>query len=185
MIDVTDARKGATFELDGKLYTVIDFQHIKIGRGSAQVRLKMRDIRAGHTTERTFQSGDRLKDVQVMQRPAQYLYQDDEFYYFMDQDTFDQVPMNTEQLGDALNYLKEGMIVQLSTYEGDAIGIELPIAVELEITETGPSFKGDTAQGGTKPAVMETGITVQVPMFLSTGEVIKVDTRSGTYLERA
>jgi len=185
MIDVTDARKGATFELDGKLYTVLDYQHIKIGRGSAQVRLKMRDIRAGYTTERTFQSGDRLQDVQVMQRSSQYLYQDDQFFYFMDQESFDQIPMNREQLGEALNYLKEGMIVQLSTYEGDAIGIDLPIAVELEITETGPSFKGDTAQGGTKPAVMETGITVQVPMFLNTGDIIKVDTRTGGYLERA
>ncbi len=185
MIDVTDARKGATFEMDGKLYSVIEFQHIKIGRGSAQVRLKMRDIRGGHTTERTFQSGDRLNDVQVMQRPAQYLYQDDEFHYFMDQDTFDQVPMSAEQLGDALNYLKEGMIIQLSTYEDDAIGIDLPLSVELEITETGPSFKGNTAQGGTKPAVMETGITVQVPMFLNTGDSIKVDTRTGAYQERA
>ena len=185
MIDVTDARKGVTFEIDGKLYTVVEFQHIKIGRGSAQVRLKMRDIRAGHSTERTFQSGDRLKDVQVMQRPAQYLYQEDDFYYFMDQETFEQTPMNADQLGDALNYLKEGMIIQLSTYEGDAIGIDLPLSVQLEITETGPSFKGNTAQGGTKPAVMETGITVQVPMFLNTGDSIKVDTRTGAYQERA
>ena len=185
MIDVTDARKGSTFELDGKLYTVIEFQHIKIGRGSAQVRLKMRDIKAGHTTERTFQSGDRLKDIQVMQKPAQYLYDDGEFYHFMDQETFDQIPVSEEQLGDALKYLKEGMVIQLSTYEGDAIGIDLPISVELEITETGPSFKGDTATGGTKPAVLETGITVNVPMFLNTGDIIKVDTRNGNYLERA
>ena len=185
MIDVTDARKGSTFELDGKLFTVIEFQHIKIGRGSAQVRLKMRDIKAGHTTERTFQSGDRLKDIQVMQKPAQYLYNDGEFYHFMDQETFDQIPVSEEQLGDALKYLKEGMVIQLSTYEGDAIGIDLPISVELEITETGPSFKGDTATGGTKPAVLETGITVNVPMFLNTGDIIKVDTRNGNYLERA
>lgn len=185
MIDVTEARKGTTFELDGNLYSVLEFQHIKIGRGSAQVRLKMKDIRGGHTTERTFQAGDRLNDVQVMQRPAQYLYNDEDFYYFMDQNTFDQVPVSRAQLGDALNYLKEGMIVQLSTYEDAAIGVDLPITVDLEITETGPSFKGDTAQGGTKPAVLETGITVQVPMFLSTGDRIKVDTRSGTYVERA
>lgn len=185
MIDVTDARKGSTFEMDGKLYTVIEFQHIKIGRGSAQVRLKMRDIKGGHTTERTFQSGDRLNDIQVMQKPAQYLYNDGEFYHFMDQETFDQVPISEEQLGDALKYLKEEMVVQLSTYDGDAIGIDLPISVELQITETGPSFKGDTATGGTKPAVLETGITVNVPMFLNTGDVIKVDTRNGNYLERA
>ena len=185
MKDVTDARKGTTFEMDGHLYSVIEYQHIKIGRGSATVRLKLRDIRAGHNTEKTFQSGDKLNDVQVLQRPAQYLYSDDDFYYFMDQDTFDQIPMNGDQLGDALNYLKEGMMIQLSTYEGDAIGLDLPLNVELEITETGPSFKGDTAQGGTKPAVMETGITVQVPMFLNTGDMIKVDTRTGTYVERA
>ena len=185
MIDVTEARKGTTFELDGQLYSVIEYQHIKMGRGSAQVRLKLRDIRGGHIVERTFQSGDRLKDVQVLQRPAQYLYNDGEFYYFMDQETFDQTPMSKEQLGEALNYLKEGMVVQLSTYEGAAIGIELPVTVELEIVETGPSFKGDTAQGGSKPAVLETGITIQVPMFLSTGDRIKVDTRTGTYVERA
>ncbi len=185
MKEVTDARKGTTFEMDGHLYSVIEYQHIKIGRGSATVKLKLRDIRGGHTTEKTFQSGDRLKDVQVLQRPAQYLYNDDDFYYFMDQDTFDQVPMNREQLGDALNYLKEGMVIQLSTYEGDAIGMDLPLTVTLEVTETGPSFKGDTAQGGTKPAVMETGITVQVPMFLNTGDMIKVDTRTGSYVERA
>lgn len=185
MIDVTEARKGVTVEMDGNLYSIIEYQHIKIGRGSAQVRLKLRDIKAGHTIERTFQSADRLKRIQVDERPAQYLYADGDFYYFMDQDTFDQVPLSGEQLGATLNYLKEGMTVQLSQYEDDPIGIELPIAVELEITETGPSFKGDTATGGTKPAVLETGITVQVPMFLNTGDVIRVDTRSGTYIERA
>lgn len=185
MKEVTDARKGTTFEMDGHLYSVIEYQHIKIGRGSATVKLKLRDIRGGHTTEKTFQSGDRINDVQVLQRAAQFLYNDDDFYYFMDQETFDQTPMNKEKLEDALSYLKEGMIVQLSTYEGDAIGLDLPLNVELEITETGPSFKGDTAQGGTKPAVMETGITVQVPMFLNTGDMIKVDTRTGTYVERA
>jgi len=185
MKEVTDARKGTTFEMDGHLFSVIEYQHIKIGRGSATVKLKLRDIRGKHTTEKTFQSGDRLNDVQVLQRSAQYLYNDDDFFYFMDQETFDQTPMNRDQLGDALNYLKEGMVVQLSTYEGDAIGIDLPLAAALEVTETGPSFKGDTAQGGTKPAVMETGITVQVPMFLNTGDVIKVDTRTGTYVERA
>lgn len=185
MIDVTDARKGATVELDGNLYSIVEYQHIKIGRGSAQVRLKLKDIRAGHTTERTFQSGDRLKRVQLEERPAQYLYEDGDFHYFMDQDTFDQIPLSREQLGDGPNYLKEGMTVQLTRHEDAAIGIELPIAVELEITETGPSFKGDTASSGTKPATLETGIVVQVPMFIATGEVIRVDTRSGTYMERA
>ncbi len=184
MIDITDAKRGVTFEMEGKLYTVIEFQHIKLGRGSAQIRLKLRDILGGHIVERTFQSGDRLKNVQVVQSSAQYLYNDDHFYHFMDQESFEQIPIDADQLGDSLNYLKEGMIVQLSTYNGNAIGIDLPISVELEITETGPSFKGNTAQGGTKPAVLETGITVQVPMFLASGDVIKVDTRTGAYLER-
>ncbi|MCL0064673.1 elongation factor P [Dehalococcoidia bacterium] len=185
MIDVTEARKGVTIELDGRLYSVIEYQHIKIGRGSAQVRLKLKDIRADHTIERTFQSAERLKQVEVEERPAQYLYHDGDFYYFMDQATFDQIPLSNEQVGDARNYLKEGLIAQLFRYEGEAIGIGLPITVELEISETGPAFKGDTATGGTKPATLETGITVQVPMFLKTGDVIRVDTRSGTYVERA
>lgn len=185
MIDVTNARKGVTIELDRRLYTIIEYQHIKIGRGSAQVKLKLKDIRADHTIERTFQSGERLKQVKVEERPAQYLYRDSDFYYFMDQATFDQIPLSDEQLGDALDYLKEGLIVQLSWYEGEAIGIGLPITVELEISETGPAFKGDTATGGTKPATLETGITVQVPMFLNTGDAIRVDTRRGTYVERA
>lgn len=185
MKDVTDARKGTTFEMDGKIYSVIDFEHIKIGRGSATVRLKMRDVIDGHNIERTFQAGDRIKDVDVIERSSQYLYEEDGLHYFMDQETFDQTPVSGEMLGDSLNYLKEGMMVRLSTHEGKAVGIDLPTSVELEIAETGPSFKGDTAQGGTKPAVMETGITVQVPMFLNTGDKIKVDTRTGHYVERA
>ncbi len=185
MIDITEAKKGATIELDGTLYNVIEYNHIKMGRGSAQVRLKLRDIRAGHIVERTFQSGDKVNRVQVEERPAQYLYQDENMFYFMDQETFDQIPLSKEELGDALNYLKEGMTVELSTYEDEAIGIELPISVELEVTETGPGFKGDTATGGTKPATLETGITIQVPMFIENGEIVRVDTRSGTYMERA
>jgi elongation factor P len=185
MIDVTEARKGVTIELDGHLYTIIEYQHIKIGRGSAQVKLKLKDVRAARTIERTFQSTERVKQVEVEERPAQYLYHDSDFYYFMDEATFDQIPLSNEQLGDALDYLKEGMVVQLSRYEGEAIGISLPITVELEISETGPAFKGDTATGGTKPATLETGIMVQVPMFLKAGEVIRVDTRKRTYVERA
>jgi len=184
MIDVTEARKGVTIELDGQLYSIVEYQHIKIGRGSAQVRLKLRDIRASHTLERTFQSGERLKRVQVEEYPAQYLYQDEDFYYFMDQNSFDQIPISREQLGDTLDYLKEGLTIRLSRYEGQTIGVELPITVDLEITETGPSFKGDTASSGTKPATLETGITVQVPMFLNTGDVVRIDTRIGEYLER-
>jgi len=185
MIEANEARKGVTIELDGRLYSIVEYQHIKIGRGSAQVKLKPKDIRGDHTIERTFQAAERLKRVEIEDRPAQYLYHDGDFYFFMDQETFDQIPLSEGQLGDARDYLKEGMIVQLSRYKEEAIGVGMPITVELEISETGPAFKGDTASGGTKPAILETGITVQVPMFINTGEVIRVDTRKRTYVERA
>ena len=185
MIDASEARKGITIELDGQLYNILDYQHIKIGRGSAQVKLKLRDIRAGHTVERTFQAGDRFKRIRLEQRNAQYLYQDGDLYYFMDNETFDQTPLTSEQLGDALNYTKEGMTLMISRYGDEAVGIDMPITVELAIAETGPSFKGDTSQAGTKPAVLETGITIQVPYFVNTGDVVRVDTRDGSYQERA
>ena len=185
MIDATEGRKGITIELDGQLYIILDYQHIKIGRGSAQVKLRLRDIRAGHTIERTFQAGDKFKRIRLDQRNAQYLYQDGDLHYFMDNETFDQTPLSSEQLGDALNYIKEGMSLMISLYGDEAVGIELPITVELTVTETGPSFKGDTSQAGTKPAVLETGITVQVPYFVSTGDVVRIDTRDGSYQERA
>ncbi len=184
MIDSTEARKGVVIDLDGRLYYVLDYQHIKMGRGSAQVRLRLRDIAAGHTIERTFQSGDRFPRVRLEERPAQYLYQDGALYYFMDQESFDQIPLNAEQLGTTLNYLKEGMTVQITIHDGQPLGLELPITVDLKVTDTGPSFKGDTAQAGGKPATLETGITVQVPFFVDIGDTVRVDTRSGEYLER-
>lgn len=185
MIDAGEARKGMTIELDGNVYNIIEFQHIKVGRGSAQVRLKMKDLRAGHNIDRTFQAGERLNRVQVQQRPAQYLYQDGNMHYFMDNESFEQTPMTSEQLGNALSYLKEEMTVTISRLGDEAIGIDLPITVELAVAETGPTFKGDTGSSGTKPAVMETGITVNVPFFVSTGDVLRVDTRDGSYVERA
>lgn len=185
MIDAGEARKGMTIELDGNVYNIIEFQHIKVGRGSAQVRLKMKDLRAGHNIDRTFQAGERLNRVQVQQRPAQYLYQDGNMYYFMDNESFEQTPLTSEQLGNALSYLKEEMTVTISRLGDEAIGIDLPITVELAVAETGPTFKGDTGSSGTKPAVMETGITVNVPFFVSTGDVLRVDTRDGSYVERA
>ncbi|MFA4836174.1 MAG: elongation factor P [Dehalococcoidia bacterium] len=185
MLEITEAKRGVTVEMDGNLYSIVEYQHIKMGRGSAQVRLKLKDVRGGHTVERTFQSGERLKRAEVELSSAEYLYKDDDFYYFMDQETFDQVPLGSQQLGDAVNYLKEQMIIRLSKYKGEAIGIELPLSVDLAITETGPSFKGDTASAGTKPATMETGLIVHVPMFLSAGTVIRVDTRTGAYLGKA
>jgi elongation factor P len=185
MIDASELRKGLAIELDGQLYTILDYQHIKMGRGSAQVRLRMRDVRAGHTIERTFQAGDSFKRVRLDQRPAQYLYQDGGLHYFMDTETFEQTPLSSEQLGDALSYLKEGTTLQISRYGDEAVGVDMPITVELTVTETGPSFKGDTSSAGTKPAVLETGITVQVPFFVNTGDVVRVDTRDGSYMERA
>lgn len=185
MIAVTDLKKGMAIELDGRLHTVLDFQHIKMGRGSAQVRLRLRDIRVGHTVERTFQAGEKFQRVDLDLRPAQYLYRDGELLYFMDTVTFDQVPLTSEQLGDGLRYLKEGMTVTITRHGDAPVGVEMPITADLEVTETGPSFKGDTASAGTKPAVLETGITVQVPFFINIGDLVRIDTRDGHYVERA
>ena len=184
MIDARELKRGITIELDGQLYQVLDYQHIKIGRGSAQIRLKLRDIRAGHTTDRSFQASEKFARAFLERRPVQYLYNDGSLYYFMDTETFEQMPLDKAMLGEALNYLKEELNLQVLTHKGEAIGIDLPVAVELQVTETGPSFKGDTASAGGKPAKLETGITIQVPFFINNGDVIKVDTRSGEYLER-
>jgi elongation factor P len=184
MIDSGEMRKGLTIELDGKLYQVVDYQHIKVGRGSAQVRLKLRDIRSGHNIDRSFQASEKFVRARLESRTMQYLYNDGNAYYFMDQETFEQMPIDAGQLGDALNYLKEGAALEVSSYKGELVGVELPITVELEVAETGPGFKGDTATAGNKPAKLETGITIQVPMFINNGDIIKVDTRTGGYLER-
>ncbi|MFC2000370.1 elongation factor P [Chloroflexota bacterium] len=185
MYSAGELRKGSTIELDGQLYRILDYSHIKIARGSAQVRLKLRDIRAGHTFERTFQASEKFKRAYLEHRKVQYLYNDAELYYFMDNESFEQTPLDTELLGDALNFLKEGMNLEVLTYKDQPVGVELPIAVELVVAETGPGFKGDTATAGTKPATLETGLVIQVPMFINTGDVLKVDTRTGDYLERA
>ena len=184
MIGSGELRKGLTIELDGELYQVLDYQHIKIGRGSAQLRLKLRDVRGGHTIERTFQAGEKFIRARLDFRNVQYLYNDGDLYHFMDEENFEQFPLNTAQLGDAVNYLKENMSLQVSSYKGKLVGVELPITVELEVTDTEPGFKGDTATGGNKPAKLETGITIQVPLFVNKGDIIKVDTRSAIYLER-
>jgi len=183
MINSTELRKGIVIELNDKLYQVIEYKHIKMKR-TALVRLKLRDIVGGHTIEQTFQSDDKFVQARLDYRSMQYLYNDGELYYFMDEENFEQIPLNASQLDDAVNYLKEGMSLELSSYKGEVIGIELPITVELEVSKTEPGFKGDTATAGTKPAKLETGITIQVPLFVNEGDVIKVDTRSGSYLER-
>ena len=184
MITSGELRKGITIELDGELYQVLDYHHLKLGRGSAQVRLKLRDIHAGHTIERTFQSSEKFVRARLDYRRMQYLYSDGDLYYFMDEENYEQMPLSSTQLGDALNYLKEGMSLEVLSYKGELVGVELPTAVELQVIDTGPGFKGDTATAGNKPAKLETGITIQVPLFINKGDVIKVDTRSGSYLER-
>ncbi|MCJ7810756.1 MAG: elongation factor P [Dehalococcoidia bacterium] len=185
MIDSGDLRKGITVEIDGVLYQVLDFQHLKLGRGSAQVRLKLKDIRAGHITDRTVQAGTKFSRARVERQPAQYLYADGDLHHFMNTETYDQIALNTEQLGDALQYLSENATCQLLTHNDQAVGVELSAAVELKVAQTDSWVRGDTAQGGTKPARLETGLIVQVPLFINTGDLVKVDTRTGEYLGKA
>ena len=184
MISGRELRKGIIIELEDKLYQVIEYQHIKM-KLTALARVKLRDITAGHIVERSFQSSDKLVRARLDSQSMQYLYNDGDLYYFMDEKTYEQITVTSEQLGDGLNYLKEGTSVEVSSYKGDVIDIELPITVELQVTETEPGFKGDTATGGNKPATLETGLTIQVPLFINEGDVIKIDTRTGAYLERS
>lgn len=183
MLGSTELRKGTVIELNNKLYQVMDYKHIKMKR-TALVRLKLRDIVGSHTIEQTFQSDDKFVRARLDYRSMQYLYRDGDLYYFMDEESFEQMPLNSSQLGDAVNYMKEGMSLELSSYKDKVIGVELPITVELEVSNTEPGFKGNTATAGTKPAKLETGINIQVPLFVNKGDIIKVDTRTGNYLER-
>lgn len=183
MINASELRKGIIIELDGKLYQVIDYQHVKMKR-TALARLKLRNIIDGHTIEQTFQNTEKFVRARLDFRNVQYLYNDANLYYFMDEENFEQISLDESQLGDAVSYLKEGMSLQISSYKDKLVGVELPITVELKVAETGPGFKGDTATAGTKPARLETGITIQVPLFVNEGDVVKVDTRTGSYLER-
>lgn len=184
MISGSELRKGIIIELDGTLYQVVDYQHVKMKR-TALARVKLRDLSAGHTIERSFQSDDKLVRARLESQPMQYLYNDGGVYHFMDTENFEQIEINRSRLGDALNYLKEGFIVEVSRYKGEVVDIELPVAVELEVTKTEPGFKGDTATAGSKPAKLETGLNIQVPLFVNEGDIIKVDTRTGEYLERS
>ena len=184
MIDAGDLKKGITLEIDGQLYYVLNHQHIKVGRGSAQTRLKLRDIRAGHTIDRSFGGNEKFNQVRVERRKVQYLYDEDGIYHFMDQESFEQVAINAAQIEESIPYLKEGCDAEILTHEDTPLSLEMPITVELEVTETEPGFKGDTASGGGKPATVDTGLTLQVPFFVNTNDVIKIDTRTGSYLER-
>jgi elongation factor P len=185
MIDTGDLRRGMTIEVDGVLYQVLESTHLKLGRGSAQVRMKLKDVRAGHIIERTVQAGTKFARARVERQSVQYLYADGDLHHFMNTETFDQIALNTAQLGDAINYLTENAICDLLTHDDQPIGIELSAAVELTVAQTDPGVRGDTAQGGTKPATLETGLIVHVPLFINTGDRVKVDTRSGEYLGKA
>ena len=183
MINATELRKGVIIEFEDKLYQVVDYQHVKMKR-TALAKVKLRDINAGHTLERSFQSDDRLVRARLDERQMQYLYNDGDLYYFMDQENYEQMPLAKEQLSEALDYLKEGNSVEVTSYKEKIVGVTMPITVELEVTETDPGFKGDTATAGTKPAKLETGLTIQVPLFINEGDVIKVDTQENEYIQR-
>ena len=184
MIETGAIKKGMTIELDGSLYKILILKHIKIARGSAQVRMKLRNITEGHTIERTFQAGERFAVARLERQEAQFLYRDGDLFHFMYTDTFDQSPVSSELLEDVVGYLLEGMTLDLILHGEVPIGVELPTTVDLRVTETDPGYKGDTAQGGTKPATLETGLTVNVPLFVNEQDTIKVDTRTGEYQER-
>ncbi|MDQ7028988.1 MAG: elongation factor P [Ardenticatenia bacterium] len=184
MITAGDLRPGTVFELNGDLYRVLTQSQTHLGRGSATVRVKMRNLRTGATVERTFSPDERLQDVRLEARPMQYLYNDDDFYYFMDLETYEQPGVPAAVLGDRVKYLKEGMTLEIAFYDNEPVEIELPVTVELEVIYTEPGFAGDTAQGATKPAETETGLVVQVPLFVNSGDIIRVDTRTGQYLTR-
>ena len=184
MISTGELRKGVVIELDGDLWQILDYHHIKMGRGSAQVRIKLRNVKKGSTVERSFQAGDRWPRAQLETRPIQFLYRDGDDYHFRDTDTYDQVVLRAEQLDDAVHYLKDGMTLDRTAYQGETLGVELPITVDLVVLETEPGFAGDTAQGARKPATTESGLVVQVPLFVTEGDTIRVDTRTGEYLTR-
>ncbi len=185
MIETNDFRNGTAFEMDGKLLTIVDIQHIKLARGSAVIKAKLRDLQSGAIFEQSFRSGDKYKAVRIEKSEATYLYSDNDLYYFMDSETYEQSALNREQISEVLPYLKEGNPVKILRYEDTVIGIELPITVELQIVQTEPGHKGDTVSGATKPATLESGATVLVPLFVNQGDRIRVDTRTGNYLERA
>ena len=184
MIDVNELRKGVTFTMDGELYKVIDYQHYKPGRGKAVIRTKLRNLRSGSTLDKTFTSGDRVQDIRLEHQTVQYLYADSDFYYFMDTETFEQFPIPDALLEDAKPYLVENMEIELSSYEGERLDVDLPITVDLNVVEAPPGFAGDTAQGATKEVTLETGLKLNVPLFIEEGDVLRIDTRDGRYVTR-
>jgi len=184
MISAGDFRNGLTFEFEGNVYQVIEFQHVKPGKGAAFVRTKLKNVLTGGIVEKTFRPTEKVEKAHIDRKEMQYLYNDGGLYYFMDQETYEQIPLTEDQLGDALKFVKENMAVKILSYKNTVFGVEPPNFVELEVIETEPGFKGDTATGATKPAKLETGAMINVPLFVNQGDIIRVDTRTGEYMER-
>jgi elongation factor P len=184
LISTGDVKKGIVIELDGQLMKVLDWSHIKMARGSAQVRMKMQNVRKGDIVERTFQAGTRWPRARVDSRKVMYLYSDGDAYHFMDNETYDQFAIRGAMLGDDARYLKDNTEVFVSMYEGEVLGVDLPITVDLKVTQTDPGFAGDTATGAKKAATLETGLVVQVPLFVNAGDTLRIDTRNGEYVTR-
>ena len=185
MVTAGDFRNGVTFDMDGSVMQIIEFQHVKPGKGAAFVRTKLRNVVTGAVIEKTFSPTDKYPTAIVEKKDMQYLYSDGELYYFMDMESYEQTPIDANKLGDSFKFVKEEMMCKVVSYKGTVISVEPPMFVELEVTETEPGFKGDTAQGATKPATLETGAQIKVPLFINIGDVLKIDTRTGEYLERA
>lgn len=184
MISSNDLRPGITVELDGQVWQCIEFLHVKPGKGAAFVRAKLKNLQNGSVVERKFNAGIKLQPATVERKPMQYLYEADGSYCFMDTETYEQIMLNKEQLGDKINFLKEEMECTVMFFNGNIIGVDIPNSVELKVVETEPGIRGDTATGGSKPAKLETGYTVSVPLFINEGEVLRIDTRTGAYIER-
>jgi len=184
MISTADFRNGLTIVVDGEPYTIIYFQHVKPGKGGAFVRTKLRSVRTGNVFERTFRAGERMNPARVERRTVQFLYASGDDYHLMDMESFDEFNLSAEQMGEAVRYLKEGIELQLVIYEGEIIGVEPPNTVDLRVSDTAPGVRGDTAAGNTKPATLESGVTIQVPFFVNVGDTVRVDTRTGEYVER-
>ena len=184
MVSAGDFKKGLTIEIDGQVWVIVDFQHVKPGKGAAFVRTKIKNVITGNVLEKSFNPTEKFPKAMVERKDMQYLYNDGELYYFMDMETYDQLPLNRDKVEEALPYMKENMEVSIKFFKGEAFSVEPPNFVELEIIETEPGFKGDTATAGNKPAIVETGAKIMVPLFINTGDVIRVDTRTNEYMAR-
>jgi len=185
MVSAGDFRNGVTFEMDGNVYQIIEFQHVKPGKGAAFVRAKIRNVIAGSVVERTFNPNDKYPTAFVERKEMEFSYSDEGLYYFMDPESYELVPVNASDLGDAFKFVKENMVCKILSYKGNVFGVEPPTFVELQITQTDPGFAGNTATNATKPATLETGAEIRVPLFINEGDTIRIDTRTGEYMERA